>query len=69
MPTLRHEDRIRQHRPRAVPTSMMTTGQIRPDKTRVRSHPLWDVIHDGDLDLKATQTNESHSPNDQDRGL
>ena len=50
-------------------TGMITTGQIRLDKMHVRSHPLWDGIHDGGLDLEATQANESRDPNDRDRGL
>ena len=50
-------------------TGTMTTSQIRPDKTHVRSHPLRVGIHDGGLDLKATRTDESHDPNSQDHGL
>ena len=45
-----------------------TIGQIRPDKTHERSHPLWDGNHNGGLDLKATRADESHDPNDRDRG-
>jgi hypothetical protein len=40
----------------------MTIGQIRPEKTRVRSYPLWDEIHDKGLDLEAIQTDENHDP-------
>ena len=39
--------------PKAVTTGMMTTGQIWPDETKVRSYPLRDVIHDEGLDLEA----------------
>jgi hypothetical protein len=35
---------------------------------QVRSHPLRDVIYDDGLDLEAIQTDESHDPNDWDRG-
>jgi hypothetical protein len=50
-------------------TGTTTTGQIQPYKMHVRSHPLWDEMHDGGLDLKATWTDESHDPNNRDRGL
>jgi hypothetical protein len=69
MSTLRHTDQIRQHCPRAVTIGMMTTDQIWPNKMYVRSHPLWDEIHDGGLDLKDTQTDESHDPTNKDRVL
>ena len=68
MLALHHKDRTRQHHPEAVTTGTRTTGQIRPDKTHERSHPLRDGIHDGGLDLKATRADESHDPNDQDHG-
>ena len=38
--------------PKAVTTGTITTGQIRPDKTHVRFHPLRDGIHDKGLDLE-----------------
>ena len=53
-PTLRHAAQTRQYLPRAVMTSTMTTGQIRPYKMHVRPHPLWDGINDKGFDLKAT---------------
>jgi hypothetical protein len=49
-------------------TGTMTIGQIQPDKTDVRSYPPQDGIHDKGLDLEATQTDESHDPNDRDHG-
>jgi hypothetical protein len=54
--------------PKAVTTSTMTTGQIRPEKMRVRSYPLRDEIHDKGLDPEAIQTDENHDSNDRDRG-
>lgn len=38
------------------------------DKTHVSSYLLRDGIHDRGLDLEASQTDESHDPNDRDRG-
>ena len=69
MLALDHKGRTTQHHPEVVTTGTTTTSQIWPYKTCVRSHPLWDGIHDGGLDLTATWTDESHDPNDQDRGL
>jgi hypothetical protein len=54
--TLHHAARTRKYHPRVVTTGTITTGQIRPDKTHVRAHPLRDRIHDEGFDLKATQT-------------
>jgi len=49
-------------------TGTTTTGQIRTYKMRGQSHPLWNGIHDGGLDLKATRTDKSHDPNDRNHG-
>ena len=52
---------------KAMMTGMMTTSQILPDETRVRSYPLRDGIHDEGLDLEAMQASGNHDPNDRDR--
>jgi hypothetical protein len=49
-------------------TGMMTTGQIRPDKTSVQSYLLRDEIHDEGLNLEAIQAGGNHDPNGRDRG-
>jgi hypothetical protein len=41
---------------------MEPTVQIRTDKTWVRSHPLWDGIHDESLDLEAIQIDGATTP-------
>jgi hypothetical protein len=45
-----------------------TTVQIWPGKTYVRSHPLWDGIHDSGFDLEVVQANAGHDLRAQDRG-
>ena len=67
IPVVRHTDKTIP--PKAVTMGTITTSQIRPDKTRVRPHPLLDEIHDEGFDLKATRTDENHDPNDRDCGL
>jgi hypothetical protein len=54
--------------PKAVMIGTMTTSQIRPDETRVRSYPLRDGIHDEGLNSKAIQAGKNHDPNDRDHG-
>jgi hypothetical protein len=48
--------------PKVVTIGTMTTGQIKSDKMKVRSHPLQDGIHDEGLNLEAIQTDGSHDP-------
>jgi hypothetical protein len=51
MPSLCHAAPMRQHR-KVVATGMKPIIRIQTERTRVRSHPLRDGIHDQALDLE-----------------
>ena len=51
-PSLCHATPMRQHRT-MVATGTIPAVQIQTDKMLLRSHPLWDGIHDKGLDEKA----------------
>ena len=50
--------------PQVVTTGTEPTVQLWTDKTWVRSHPLWDGIHDENIDLEAIQISKSHDLDD-----